>query len=257
MVGRSLDTEFPKAVCKIGEVRLRVSGLTSRSSARHFVLCSQRRGARHGRTHGGRTYRNRPPYLRRRPDDVRGISFSTACRSASESPRDAIRHGICLLTEDRKAQGLILRASARDNFSLPNIAGWSRLGWIKQRLEQARFASRVTELKVRLSGPEQLVESLSGGNQQKLLVARWLETNSKVVIFDEPTRGIDVGAKYEMYLLINKLAAEGKAIIMISSELPELLGMCDRIVVMKQGRTSGEIVNSPDVKQETVMALAV
>jgi ABC-type sugar transport system ATPase subunit len=98
---------------------------------------------------------------------------------------------------------------------------------------------------------------LSGGNQQKLLVARWLETNSQVVIFDEPTRGIDVGAKYEMYLLINELAAQGKAVIMVSSDLPELLGMCDRILVMKEGRLSGEIVDVSRATQEQVMALAV
>ena len=111
-------------------------------------------------------------------------------------------------------------------------------------------------MNIRGASPDQPAEHLSGGNQQKLLVARWLETNSRVIIFDEPTRGIDVGAKYEMYLLINDLAAAGKAIIVISSELPEVLGISDRILVMREGAITGEVTDVATATQEAVMALA-
>jgi ribose transport system ATP-binding protein len=173
------------------------------------------------------------------------------------SPHDAIKAGICLLTEDRKAQGLVLMASAKDNFALPNLSRWSRAGIIDEGMERSRFASRVEKLRIRVSDPEQRADNLSGGNQQKLLVARWLETESQVVIFDEPTRGIDVGAKYDMYLLIGELAAQGRAIIVVSSELPEILGICDRILVMRQGKVSGEITGVGRATQEDVMAMAV
>jgi ribose transport system ATP-binding protein len=173
------------------------------------------------------------------------------------TPHDAIQSGICLLTEDRKLQGMVLRASARDNFALPNLASWSHFGWIDRAREQKRFADRSNSLNIRIAHPDQRAEELSGGNQQKLLVARWLETNSEVIIFDEPTRGIDVGAKYDIYLLIGRLAAQGKAVIVISSELPELLGICDRIVVMRRGRIAGEISDVSRGTQEEIMALAV
>ncbi len=124
-------------------------------------------------------------------------------------------------------------------------------------MEDAAFGRHVEALRIRLAGPEQRARELSGGNQQKLLVARWLESDARVVIFDEPTRGIDVGAKHEMYLLINDLAARGKAIVMISSELPEVLGMSDRILVMRGGRITGEIAEPAGATQERVMELAV
>jgi ABC-type sugar transport system ATPase subunit len=173
------------------------------------------------------------------------------------SPGDAIRHGICLLTEDRKNQGLILKLSAVHNFAMGNLRQWSRLGWLRLRQESERFLCHVERLRIRIAGTDQRAETLSGGNQQKLLVARWLEANSQVLIFDEPTRGIDVGAKHEMYLLINELAASGKVVILISSDLPELLGMCDRILVMRHGRLTGEIADVRSASQQQIMALAV
>lgn len=173
------------------------------------------------------------------------------------SPRDAIRSGICLLTEDRKYQGLVLKLSAQDNFALGNLDRWSTGGWINKHLEHARFMRHVDALRIRIASADQRAETLSGGNQQKLLVARWLEAESQVVIFDEPTRGIDVGAKYEMYNLINELTALGKVVIVISSELQELLGICDRLLVIRRGRISGEIADARSASQEEVMALAV
>jgi ribose transport system ATP-binding protein len=174
-----------------------------------------------------------------------------------KSPGDAIKNGICLLTEDRKSQGLILKASSKENFALPNLNLWSKYGFIDLKEEQSRFQNRIKQLNIRLTGLDQKAEEVSGGNQQKLLVARWLESNFEVIIFDEPTRGIDVGAKYEMYALINQLAAAGKMVMVISSDLPEIIGICDRILVMRDGRISGEIENVPGTRQEDIMALAI
>ena len=256
MVGRSIDQEFPKVRAVHKDVCLEARHLQS-GKVRDVSFA-----VRHGEVVGfgglmgaGRT-------------ELARLIFGADHREAGEivvngsvtrieSPRNAIAAGICLLTEDRKAQGLVLKAAIRDNFALSNLQRWSRFGWIDQRVERSRFVALVKKLNIRISGEDQRAEELSGGNQQKLLIARWLESDSQVVIFDEPTRGIDVGAKYEIYLLINELAALGKAVIIISSDLPELLGMCDRILVMKEGHLSGEIVDVSRATQEHVMALAV
>jgi ABC-type sugar transport system ATPase subunit len=173
------------------------------------------------------------------------------------SPRDAIGAGICLLTEDRKGQGLVLDTSVRENFALPNLQELSCLGVMRSQLERDEFAKHIQQLKIKVSDQEQVTRNLSGGNQQKVVLAKWLQRNAEVLIFDEPTRGIDVGAKYEIYLLINELARQGKAILMISSELPEVLGMSDRILVMHEGRVTGEIRNVAEATQEQIMEMAV
>jgi len=256
MVGRAIEDEFPKTPAVPGNGVLEVRHLGG--GRVHDVSFSVRQGevlGIAGLMGSGRTDLLRLIFgadqretgdvlLHGRPADIR-------------SPRDAIRHGICLLTEDRKAEGLVLSASAKDNFALPNLGSWSRLSFINHGREANRFAARVGELQIRTTGPDQPAAFLSGGNQQKLLVARWLETDSQVLMFDEPTRGIDVGAKYEMYLLISRLAAQGKAIIIVSSELPEILGISDRILVMRRGQIAGEITNVAQATQEQVMALAI
>jgi ABC-type sugar transport system ATPase subunit len=173
------------------------------------------------------------------------------------SPRHAIAAGLALLTEDRKGQGLVLAHSVRANFALPNLRSWSRFGWLQQRREQAALDRHVRNLRIRLASPQQPAATLSGGNQQKVVLAKWLERNCEVVLFDEPTRGIDVGAKYEIYQLINALAAQGKAILLISSELPEVLGMADRILVMHEGRIVGEITDVGRATQADILRLAV
>jgi ribose transport system ATP-binding protein len=173
------------------------------------------------------------------------------------SPRDAIDYGVCLLTEDRKAEGLVLGLPARDNFALPNLGHWSFGGWIDTRRESAVFERYVKDLRIRLAAAAQPAGQLSGGNQQKLLLARWLECDSQVVIFDEPTRGIDVGAKVEIHHLIKELAAQGKAVILISSELPEILGLSHRILVMHEGRIVGEIVDTASATQQQILQMAV
>jgi len=172
-------------------------------------------------------------------------------------PREAIRAGVALLTEDRKSQGLVLSQSVRENFGLPNLSRFSRLGVVREKAERGAFAGYVESLRIRIPHQEQLARNLSGGNQQKVVLAKWLERHCEVVMFDEPTRGIDVGAKFEVHQLINELAAQGKAILMISSELPEVLGMSDRILVMHGGRIVGEITDVAHATQEDIMHLAV
>jgi ABC-type sugar transport system ATPase subunit len=173
------------------------------------------------------------------------------------SPRDAIRAGIALLTEDRKAEGLVPGQSVRENFALPNLSRLSSLGFVRKRAELSALAHYIESLRIRLASPEQPARNLSGGNQQKVVLAKWLERNCEVLLFDEPTRGIDVGAKVEIYRLINDLAAAGKAILLISSELPEVLGMSDRILVMHEGRLTGEITDARQATQEQILRLAV
>jgi ribose transport system ATP-binding protein len=151
----------------------------------------------------------------------------------------------------------VLGASVRENFGLPNLRRLSRFGFVRESEERVRLGHYVDGLRIKIPHQEEVTSNLSGGNQQKVVLAKWLEANAEVVIFDEPTRGIDVGAKYEIYLLINQLAAQGKAIIMISSELPEVLGMSDRILVMSEGRISGQITDMAGATQEQLLALAM
>ena len=145
--------------------------------------------------------------------------------------------------------------TVQENFGLPNLRDFVSGGLIRKSTETAAFDRYIEQLQIKVTGGGQVAETLSGGNQQKVVLAKWLQRNAEVIIFDEPTRGIDVGAKYEIYLLMNELARQGKAIIMISSELPEVLGMSDRILVMHEGKVAGCLVND-EVSQEDVMKLA-
>ncbi|MEM1095968.1 MAG: sugar ABC transporter ATP-binding protein, partial [Bacteroidota bacterium] len=257
MVGRSLENEFPKAQHPIGNVRLKVDGLMGPrlSAPASFEICSGEVVGLTGLVGAGRTELARLIFG---ADAATAGSVSLDGQPlAINSPKDAIQAGICLLTEDRKAQGLVLGRSARENFALGNMKRWSRFGWLNQPHERDTFGSYIESLKIKVAGQEQRAQHLSGGNQQKVLLARWLEANTDVLIFDEPTRGIDVGAKYEIYLLINRLAEQGKAILMISSELPEILGMSDRILVMHEGQLRGEVTDVASATQEQILAMAV
>ncbi len=257
MVGRSIEDEFPKERAAIGEERLVVRDLC-RGRAVKDVSLSVRRGEVVGLTGlvgAGRTETARLIFGADRSE--RGEIELDGKRLAINHPRDAIAAGICLLTEDRKSQGLVLGQTCLENFGLPNVGAFTRFGLLQHRREQSAFATYVESLQIKLTDQDQLAGTLSGGNQQKIVLAKWLERNADVIIFDEPTRGIDVGAKYEIYLLINRLAAQGKAILMISSELPEVLGMSDRILVMHEGRVTGEITDVAGATQEQVMNLAI
>lgn len=257
MVGRKLEQEFPKQPAPLREERLVVRGLSRGNSVRN-VSFSVRGGEVLGLTGlvgSGRTETARLIFGADRRD---AGTISVDGRSVPiRSPRQAIAAGICLLTEDRKQQGLVLGRSNLENFSLPNLKRLAPRGWIRRRQELAAFREYVDSLQIKIAGPRQQVRELSGGNQQKIVLARWLQRQAGIMIFDEPTRGIDVGAKYEIYQLINRLAAAGKAILMISSELPEVLGMSDRILVMHGGRITGEITAPAQATQEQILDLAV
>jgi len=255
MVGRSLDNEFPDETRPVGEVRLEVKGL-SRGDAVKDVSFDVRSGeilGVAGLVGAGRTEAVRLLFGADRPDS--GSVTLDGKELNIQSPRQAIAHGICLLTEDRKGQGLVLGQTVQENFGLPNMRDFVRAGFIRKTEETSAFGEYIHQLQIKVTGGHQVAETLSGGNQQKVVLAKWLQRNAEVIIFDEPTRGIDVGAKYEIYLLMNQLARRGKAIIMISSELPEVLGMSDRILVMHEGHVAGCLKNG-EVSQEELMKLA-
>jgi len=256
MVGRSLEKEFPSRESVAGEVRLSVRNL-GRGSWVKDVSFDLRAGEIVGLTGlvgAGRTETARLIFGADRMDS--GSIDLDGKRLNVGSPRDAIRNGICLLTEDRKGQGLVLGQTVQENFGLPNLGDFSGNFLISSSRESEAFSGYVDKLRIKISGHSQSAGTLSGGNQQKVVLAKWLQRNAEVIIFDEPTRGIDVGAKFEIYQLIHGLAEEGKAILMISSELPEILGMSDRIIVMNEGRVTGEIEDCANATQEDVMKLA-
>ncbi len=172
-----------------------------------------------------------------------------------KEPLDAIKLRIGYLPEDRKGQGLFLQLSALANTSMNTLQPNSRLGVINHPALRKLTAEAISRLSIKVSGPDGIVGGLSGGNQQKVLLARWLAINPKVLLLDEPTRGVDVGAKSEIYRIINELAAQGVAIVVISSELPEIIGICDRVVVMREGVITGECTGE-DINQERIMTLA-
>ena len=257
MVGRKLENEFPGREAKIGAVRMEVRNVT-RGTAVRGVSFELRHGEVLGLTGlvgSGRTEVARLLFGADRRDS--GAILLDGQPLSLRSPIDAIRHRICLLTEDRKTQGLVLGLSVRENFGLPNLDHFSRLGWVNRKAEKRGFAHYIESLHIKVSHMEQLARNLSGGNQQKVVLAKWLQSNADIIIIDEPTRGIDVGAKYEIYLLINELAAQGKSILMISSELPEVLGMSDRILVMHEGRIVGEIDDVAQATQEQILGFTV
>ena len=257
MVGRPMDSEFPTEVREVGDLRLRARNLSRGSKVKNISL-DVRAGeilALTGLVGAGRTETVRLLFGADHRDG--GMIELDGKELTIRNPRDAINAGICLLTEDRKEQGLVLGLSVKENFGLPNLGKFSRNGMIDQNEELKRFIHYVESISIKISDPHQLAGKLSGGNQQKVVLAKWLEKNAEILIFDEPTRGIDVGAKFEIYQWMNQLAKQGKGIIMISSELPEVLGMSDRILVLKEGELMGEVANGPGVTQEKLMAMAI
>jgi len=171
-------------------------------------------------------------------------------------PADTLGRGIGFIPEDRKTQGLVLGLSVKANLGLPSTRRLSRAGVVDAAAEEALARRAVEELRIKTPGLEQRVELLSGGNQQKVVLGKWLAAAADILIVDEPTRGIDVGSKVEIYELMNRLTAEGKGIVMISSELPEILGMSDRILVMHHGRVVAEF-EAAKASQEAVLHAAL
>lgn len=257
MVGREVENEFPKVPAKTGATVLKVADLSRGSRVRgvSFIARAGEVLGLAGLVGAGRTETVRliagvdPCDGGRIEIDGRAMRFS--------SPRDALRAGVCLLPEDRKAEGLILEHSIRDNFALPNLGEFQSGGFVKNGQLASALDRHSASLSIRMADPRQKAKNLSGGNQQKVVLAKWLQRNTRVIIFDEPTRGVDVGAKVEIYNIMNRLAAEGKAIIMISSELPEVLGMADRIIVMHEGTVKGEIERPAEAIQEDILQMAI
>lgn len=258
MVGRTLESEFPNRTLRsVGAERLAVRNLRCGRRVRD-VTFSIRAGEIVGLTGligSGRTETARLIFGADRPD---GGTIRVNGRPVRfQNPRQAIAEGIAFLTEDRKGQGLILNQPVRENFGLPNLRHFGRFGFVRRKTEADSFGRYAVQLRIRMADQEEPVRNLSGGNQQKVVLAKWLQRNCSLVIFDEPTRGIDVGAKFEVYELMQGLAADGKAILMISSELAEIMGMSDRILVMREGRIAGEFEDGHAATQETIMQLAV
>ncbi|MEP0766646.1 MAG: sugar ABC transporter ATP-binding protein, partial [Fimbriimonadia bacterium] len=256
MVGREIVEQYPRRSRDVGDVVLEVCGL-SRVGVLHDVSLKLRRGeivGVAGLVGAGRTELARAIFG---ADPVDAGAIRLEGRTVRiRSPRDAIRCGIGMLSEDRKAFGLVVGMTVRENCTMTKLSSVSSVGVISRSRERAVATGLVQSLGVRTPSIEQAAENLSGGNQQKLVLAKWLFTECQVLIFDEPTRGVDVGAKVEIYGLMNDLADRGVCILMISSDLPEVLGMSDRILVMREGRIVGE-ADGRSATQEGIMRMAL
>lgn len=255
MVGRKLEQVFPPRGAAAGETVLSVRHLKAPPRVRDATL-ELRRGeilGVYGLVGAGRTELCQALFGARRS---RGTIELDGRRVRLRSPHDAVRRRIGFVTEDRKGEGLVLGLSVRDNLALPSLSRRQRGSFVRTREERTAVERMLGLLSVRTPSPETLVVQLSGGNQQKVVIGKWLLTEPSVLICDEPTRGIDVGSKAEIYAHLRRLADAGMAILMVSSELPEILGMSDRVAVMRDGRTVGEL-SGAEATEEAVMAIAL
>jgi inositol transport system ATP-binding protein len=264
MVGRSMDELFQRAKFhEYGDVALEVRGLSRLGTARdpnatvlNDISFAVRRGeilgiaglVGAGRTELARAIFGADPF-----DSGQVLIDGHPVRI--KSPQDAIRHGIGLVPEDRKQQALFLALAVRENLSIASLGSLMRWGaFVDEKAEMSLMQRFREALNIRMASPEQKILNLSGGNQQKVVIARWLALQPKVLIVDEPTRGIDVAAKAEVHQLLDEMARSGIAVIMISSELPEILGMSDRIITVREGRLTGEILRA-EANEEKLMHL--
>ena len=252
MVGRTIENEYPPRLHCAGDVLLEVKNLNTHKL--HDINFTLRKGeilGLVGLVGAGRTEIIRALYG---ADKVRGHQVTMHGQSITiRTPKQAKRAGIGLVPEDRKRQGLITPFSVQSNISMASLDRLTHMGILDSSSEKDIANRQVEALAIKTPSINATVGNLSGGNQQKCIVGRWLEISPEVLILDEPTRGIDVGAKYEIYCIINDLAAAGKSVIMISSELPEVLGMSDRIYIMNEGKIVGEMKAS-EATQESIMA---
>ncbi|MCR5178045.1 MAG: sugar ABC transporter ATP-binding protein [Lachnospiraceae bacterium] len=266
MVGREITNRFPKREnVPIGDINMEVDDWTvyhplyTERKVVNNVSLSVRAGevvGIYGLMGAGRTELAMSIFGRSYGSEIQGTLKVHGKEMTLKSPREAINAKIAYVTEDRKGNGLVLSNPIRVNNSLANLAGVSNRGIIDKDKEYAVAMDYKEKLKTKTPTVEQNVGNLSGGNQQKVLLAKWMFTDPDILILDEPTRGIDVGAKYEIYCIINDLAASGKSVIMISSELPEIIGMSDRIYIMNEGRFVGEMKAS-EATQENIMACII
>jgi rhamnose transport system ATP-binding protein len=254
MVGRSVDHIFPKVDVPIGEELFRVENL-SRGEEFADVSFAVRRGeilGVYGLVGAGRSEVMQAVFGLTRADAGRVVLEGRDLRI--HSPEDAIGAGIAYLPEDRQIQGGILRFPISSNIVLPSLSHLSHRGFVRRAAERALAEDYVTQLQIKTSGVTQRLEELSGGNQQKVVIAKWLATNPRVLIMDEPTKGIDVGAKTAVYRLMGEMVARGLGIIMVSSELPEVMGMADRILVMRRGRLRANFSRAEATPESIVKA---
>jgi putative multiple sugar transport system ATP-binding protein len=261
MVGREMSDRYPPRTPDIGEIIFevrdwRVQHPTQRDRA---VIKGVNLKARKGEIVGiaglmgsGRTELAMSVFGRTYGQDITGQVLMHGKPVDTSSVQKAIKAGIAYVTEDRKGNGLLLDDNIKRNITLANLSGISKLGVVDEHEEITVATDFVKKLRIRAQGVTHVVGNLSGGNQQKVVISKWLFSEPEVLILDEPTRGIDVGAKYEIYNIINQAVAAGKCVVMISSEMPELLGMCDRIYVMNEGRFVGQLT-ADEASQENIM----
>jgi ribose transport system ATP-binding protein len=255
MVGRELHERFPARSVQLGPVRLKVESLNDGGHIHdvHFEVCAGEVLGIAGLIGAGRTRVLRTLFgVNRRTSGQIVLDGNVL---AVHHPSDAIAAGMGLVTEDRKGQGLVLGLSVRENVSLVRLSGYAHAGIIDGAAERRAVQTLIEQLHIRTRDAELAVKALSGGNQQKVVFAKWLAQPLKVLLLDEPTRGVDVGGKAEIYNIINRLAAGGTAVVMVSSELPEVLAMSDRILVMNQGRQTA-LFAPHEATQEKIMTAA-
>ncbi len=255
MVGRNVDNLFPKLAVEAGDVALRVESLT-RKGKFEDVSFELRRGeilGMAGLVGAGRTEVGEAIFG---VDPARSGSIQIDGKTVKiDNPRQAMDLGLAYVPEDRQHHGLVLPMDIADNVTLPTLPKFARRGWLDQKQAREFAYKSAAQMEVKATTVWQKVKELSGGNQQKVVLAKWLGVNPRILILDEPTRGIDVGTKAAVHALMSDLAAQGMAILMISSELPEILGMSDRILVMREGRVTG-LFNRDEATQETIMTAA-
>lgn len=253
MVGRKIEQLFPERHAEIGEEILRVENLSTANLVEN-VSFSLRKGevlGFSGLVGSGRTETMRAIFGADRKTSGKVWLFGEEVNI--KNPKQAIELGIGFLPEDRKTQGLLLKQSIRINTTLVSRQG---NGFINHRKEQEEVKSLLMQIATKYGSTEDNADSLSGGNQQKVSLAKWLAIDTKLIILDEPTRGVDVGAKTEIYRIINELAERGVGVIIISSEMPEIIGTCDRVIVMREGRITGEVTKE-NLTENNLIKLAM
>ncbi|WP_373262623.1 sugar ABC transporter ATP-binding protein [Hungatella hathewayi] len=256
MVGRELNEIFPKIKVPAKDVVMEVRHFTKENQFEDisFLVREGEILGIAGLIGAGRTELMNAIFGLEKPDS--GEVFFEGRKVEIRRPSDAIRHGIAYVTEDRKNEGLVLEMGVGQNITIASMKTLSSGMFIKRQEEKKTIDDQIRALRIKVHSPRQLVGKLSGGNQQKVVLAKWMMKNPKLLILDEPTRGIDIGAKSEIYKLMGEFVEKGNSIIMISSEMPEAMGMSDRILVLSNGRLSGEL-NREEFAQEDIMKMAV
>jgi ABC-type sugar transport system ATPase subunit len=268
MIGRELNTHFPQRTAAPGEERLRVEGLSvlapgsTSTGSRRWLVRDVSLSVRAGEIVGiaGLQGSGNSELFRgifgAYGDLATGRILLEGKPFQVRSPQHSVEQGMAYLTSDRKGTGLVLGLDLARNVTLASIPAISPGGWVREGRERRIAEQHTRALRIRATGPAQEVSTLSGGNQQKVALAKWIETRPRVLLLDEPTRGVDVGAKHEIYELMNQWTQQGHAILLITSEMPELLGLSDRIIAMHRGRVTGEFTRS-EATQEKVLQAAM